>query len=674
MIRIPNPTWSQPNNSDKFGSVWMTENISFDMEGYATLSPRMIRLYSDSDSNSFGFSTAIGRLADGEFFLTTDAANWRGDVTSIENTFSEDDGSNNPNPGFDGHGVFFQGLWHVSTSTAILSRPATGGSSQAWTSRVTGLTSGKQHQMAVFDSRVSLCVANGNVLKQYNSSYSNTTDLTIPTDYEIISMAYNNGRMGVITRLTNDGTYGQDREAKFFVWNGATTGSNGDASLGSDSGIAICAYKSSFLVLTRAGELLYWNGGGFEKVAAFPFYFTPRIFGDPTDNNALGNVYMKADGDIVHINIGINLNEYGVRQESTLENTPSGIWCFDPNVGLYHRYSLSNSPVYVQSMTEASVNTSTDVITVSGGTIPETGNPARLLSTPGIGGLTQGVVYYIIKESSTTFKLAATKEFAEAGVAIDLTSATTGTNYFWLYDVVDYGSQFFTNPGAITLTGNESLVYQDLIAGARLYDTDASTTVEVVSIGVPLLENAGCLITPKLFSQTVEESPKSLNIRYKPLSTGDKIIIKSRTKDIYDLPVSTPTDRATWTGKNQLYTSKDLSAAKTAIDAGDGIELKVISGVGAGDYVQVASIDEDSGTYTVTLKEDVIGATGGSGCDFILSHWNVERTITKNGRGFESIQPKAKSSKFVQYKVILKGYNIVVESIDFEGGAYQLLQ
>jgi len=42
MIRLPadtNEKWFQPNNSDKFGSLWYTKNINLDEEGYIKLSP-----------------------------------------------------------------------------------------------------------------------------------------------------------------------------------------------------------------------------------------------------------------------------------------------------------------------------------------------------------------------------------------------------------------------------------------------------------------------------------------------------------------------------------------------------------------------------------------------------------------------------------------------------------
>lgn len=314
-VRFPtNGSWKITNASDKEADVFYVENINFDERGYAKLSPRMVRVYSDNDDANFGLPLAIGRMSDGEYQVCTNDANWQASISVVAKSLTEDTGASNPTTTFDSDGGWFQGLWHVSTDTAVLSRPATGGGSQAYTSRITGLTSGIRHILAYFRNRVSFLVSDKNVLKQYDTSYVNTTDLTIPTDFEISGVAYNAGKVGIITRLSNDGTLGQDANAMFFVWAGATTGSNGDSQLGSDAGIGIDAYGSSFLVVTRSGELKYWNGGGFQTLSFFPFFNTEHIYGDPQENNALGQVYMKVDGDTALIHIGNELNQFGVKQ------------------------------------------------------------------------------------------------------------------------------------------------------------------------------------------------------------------------------------------------------------------------------------------------------------------------------------------------------------------------
>lgn len=673
-IRFPTTgSWQQKNASDKEADLFYVENINFDERGYAKLSPRMVRAYSDNDDNDFGLPIAIGRTANGEYQICTNDKNWQADISLVAKTFTEDSDGTALEPTFEGDAVWFGGLWHISGATAVKSRVVTGGASQEYVSRITGLTDGPRHLLKVFGSRISLVVSNGNVLKQYSSAYANTTDLTLPSDFEISGLAYNAGKMGVITRLTNNGTLGQDAEAVFFIWNGAGTGSNGDSLLGSDAGVGIGAYGSSFLVLTRSGELKYWNGGGFQTVAFFPFWNTEHIWNDPQSNNALGQVHMKVDGDTALIHVGNELNVFGAKQENYIEQFPAGIWCFDPRIGLTHRYSLSNSPAYVYEVTGANTNTGTDVMTISAGTVPATGNVARLLQTVGIGGLTANTDYYIIKTGTTTFKLATSREYAEAGIAIDLTSATTGSNYFLMVDHRDFGASRYDTPGAVALTGDRNMLYTDVIAGARLYDLDLSS-VDMLSIAVPGLENRGVLVFPKIFAPSIQDTPQKFVVRYRPLGPNDSILVKVRNKDVYGIPVGSGTNYITWTGLRDAYTTVDLSEAKTYLDNGGSLEMKLTGGAGAGTRIFIESISENAGTYALVLKEDVFGVTAGNKSYFHINNWALVRTITSaDTDGYVEVTELAdtKSSKFVQVQLELRGHNVTIEDAYYQEVAHQ---
>lgn len=663
MIRLPiNNQWTQPNNSDKAGSVWATKNIDFDEEGYLKLSPRMVRVMDDGINGDFGFPVSIGRHSMGGFQVATASdANFSVTITEQQNTWAEDSGTAEPTLSFDSNAVWFQGLWHASTATAVFSK-ASPTSSATWTSRITGLTSGVQHKLCVFASRVSLCVSNGNVVKQYNTSYSGTTDLTIPTDFEVVGMAYNNERLGIITRLANDGTDGQDQEAQFITWTGATTGATSTFGIGSDAAVSIIPYKSSFVILTRSGELLYFNGGGFQKLGALPFFYESVTWGDVQANNVLGDSPMVVDGDVIYINLALELNDFGKREERILPNTPAGIWCYDPKVGLYHKWSPSISSAYVNFVDGSNVNTTTNEFTVTAGvfgaeTIPATGGIARLTETAGIGGLTINEDYYIIKTSSTTFKLAETKELALTGVAIDITSATAGNNYFWMYDLVDYGTSYYSNGGAVGLTGDNSPVYDTILAGARLYNT-ALSTVDLMSMGVPFLENRGWMISPKIFFDSVTETTQKLYVKFRPLDDNDSIVVKYRSKNALNVPVSSSGLSATWTGSNSFYTLQNLAAAKTHLDAGGSLECELVAGAGGGVMSQVSSIAEEDGTYAVVLQDDILGASAGLKAEFIIDNWKVLDTITNSTRtaldGYAEVSVTGEG-KFCQFKVELRG-------------------
>lgn len=669
-LKLPNPSWQQPNNSDKFGNMWYTRNMYFDEQGYMKLSPRMVRLISSESAvgtgdADFNLPLAIGKQARGDFQVATTDANWGVTVNNTTIDADEDVGASNPAPSFEGHGAWFAGLWHVSTDTAVLSRPATGDASQAYTSRITGLTSGKRHIIDVFQSRVEIVVTNGNVLKQYDTNYSGTTDLTIPSDFEMSGVAYNNGKMGIITRLSNDGTVGQDQNAKFFIWKGSTTGDNGSWDLGSDAGVAVFAYKSSFGVITRTGEVLYFNGGGFQRLGAFPFHFTDDIWGNEQDNNALGQIHVTVDGDFIYINIGNELAEYDVKQEEYRENIPAGTWCYDPRVGLYHRYSLSNSPAYINNVTQANVNTTTNVLTLASGTIPATGNVARMINGA-IGGLTQNKNYYIIYLTATTFKLATSRELAFVGSAVDITSTGSSNNYFLMVDQRDYGQSQYNTAGAIALHNYRNNTYTDIVAGADIQDTDL-TALQVFCTAVPQLENRGVMVSPRIFSQEKEDSLNGITVRFKPLNSDSSILVYARSKEYYNIPTSTTNDGATFTGRKDLYTAHDISEAKTIVDA-DGehdIYMHIIAGTGAGEIVKVTAINEEDGTYSICLDNEIWGVTAGDKCEFQLLNYQLIGTITSddNDKGSETFGQNLPASKFYQYMIESRGYDIIIEEI-----------
>lgn len=666
--KAPDPQFRVPNISDKFGDVARTKNMNFDLQGYAQLSPRMVRLYSEVEDNDFALPLAIGRTAIGEMQIETGDSNFGATINTNSISVAQDTGTNEPTLTLDSDGCFFQGLWHASTATAVLSRPVTGGASQAWTSRITGLTSGVRHILRLNKSRVQLCVANGSVVKQYNTSYANTTDLTISTDYEISGMEYNSGYMGIITRLSNDGTRGQDQEAMFFHWNGASTEANNAVGIGSDAGIAVVPYKSSFIIITRDGELKYFNGSGFQTLAVFPFYFTKHIFGDAQDNNALGSLFAIVDGDNILINIGNDLSIISRNKERYLKEQAAGVWCYDPSVGLYHKFSVSNSPVYMYEVTSGNVNTSTNVLTISSGTVPATGNIARLINTVGIGGLTQNEDYYLIKASSTTFKLAETRGKALLGIAIDITSVA-GDSYFLMLSHVDYGVSRFSFPGAIRLigdVGNNYGIYSDIVAGARVNDV-AGSDIDMLSICVPWLENVGVYETAKYYSEVTESGSHHLRIRFKPLNDVSSIVVYGRTEDALNLPVSTCDDGATWLGSNTLSTTHDLSDAETYFENG-ALLMEILSGAGAGNIVPVSNITCENGVCSLELESDVFGVTSGNVCDFMLMNYKQEYTITSsdNQDGYVDVALDAPASKFAQYMLVPIGYDITIEEVFYK--------
>lgn len=653
MLKLPiNGKWTQLNNSDKFGSLAYTKNVNLDEDGHIKLSPRMVSL-----SSAF-WASAFGRYAAGTFRIASQSNSYNLAITDTTNSIVEDEEANNPALVAGSHGVWWQNRWYESLDTSVSYNTA-----GTWTTgAVSSLTSGKRHVLCVFKNRNTLLVSNGNVVGQYDTSHNTTglSALTIPSDFEVTGMAYNGERVGIVTRLGTNSA-GQNGEAFFFLWDGATTAYNTGVSLGAYAGVTVFPYKSSFVVVTSQGQLLYWNGGGFDELAHFPFSKTEKVWGNLLSHLAFGDNII-VDGDIIYINLGFILTATGRKQEQPMQESPSGVWCYDPKVGLYHRYSASISPAYLHTITDANINTTTNVFTTAS-TIPATGNPVYM--TQGTSDLTVGKIYYVIKLNATTFKLATTKALAEAGTAIDITTATT--SYFWMFDLLDYGVSYSQQAGAIAIWGSSSLSFRDLMVGSRLF-SNALVVGTNLCTAVPFLENRGYFVTPRLYADSVQENIQKMFIKHRVLNTDDKIIVKVKTKDYIGIPVAcqtyVATELFTWTSDDEGYTTLDLSEAKTALDAGEELEIEFIAGAGAGQTVRINEINYSAGTYSLVLAESVTGAASTLKSYFIIDNWktmaSVDATTQKDGVFEVSLGLVGKNP---QIKIELRGYETCIEDI-----------
>jgi hypothetical protein len=661
MIKIPNQgQFSQPNNSDLFGNIWYTKNMNFDEEGYAKLSSRCVSFKSEKDDSAFDIPVSFGR--DGlEFHIVTTDSPFDLSLTESNFSITEDINTDNPVLTVDSWGKWFQNRWHATTATEIWY--TTGG---AWTDTAVSLTSGKVHAMEVFRNKNTLAVSNGNTVLSLSTAYATNFTLTLLPDYEVIGLAYSNAKMGIVTMLS-DTAAGQNQEAYFFTWDGATssTGTQGFP-MGSDTIMAIAAYKSSWVILTRTGELKYFNGGGFELLTALPFYFTNTTWADSQNRETLGDI-MTVEGDVIYINVGNDLDIFGKTGESYLENYPAGVLCYDPRIGLYHRYSPSISPAYQITVQSGGVDTGTDIMTASAGTIPATGNPIKHIFdvTNLIGGVVNGKVYYIIKHSSSTFSLALTKELAIAGTKIDLTSANDAK--FMALDVLDYGASKGLRSGGLAFMETRKQMADHLLIGSELFDYNSINDYATLCLTVPGFENRGYLVTAKVLSENVEDNTQKVYIKHRPLDIYDKIIVKYKDQDILGVPTSTPqfisANLCTWTDSNTFTTTNDLSAIKTYLDEDTEreCEVEILSGAGAGQMAQISSITESLGTYTVNLAENVDGAVLNYKCDVLINNWKKLGEIdSTNTQGWEEFAV-ATSSKWVKAKLEVRGVDTTIE-------------
>lgn len=678
MPKIPSSTnqFLQTNKSDLSGNVYYTKNINFSEQGYAKLSSRTVAIQSEKDDSNFDVPISLGRSQTGWNVVTADKP-WLYTISGSGITSQQDTDTAAPQMSFDSWGCWWQNKWFAIkdnlTTASLFSKTTT-----VWTERYTSIATGVAHPIEVLRSANTMCIGNGNAVVQINTSYAvgALSQLAIPSDFEVIGLSYSNNKLGVATKLS-DTASGQNQEAFFFVWDGASSSANQGFPVGSDTILSIASYKSSWVLLTRKGELLYFNGGGFTLLDTLPYVYLLRILGDSTNRITHGNT-LTVEGDLIYINASNGLNAYGLKKEVYLENYPSGILCYDPNIGIYHKYSGSISSLKQTTVTSGNVNTTTDIMTTSAAVVPETGNQAMLVfdSVTPIGGLMGGKVYFVIRVTTSSFKLATTYQNAIDGVAINITSTGVGSNLFTFLTVRDYGLTLCQNRvGGIGIVESNNQISDHLIFGGEYEDYATTNNYSTSVITAPQFPNKGYLVTSKFVSEGVKDIYKKVYVKYRPLKTDDKIEVKYKDTDVLGIPVSTPQIpnlyTCTWTSDTTLTTQADISEAYTYMQtSGNSLECEVINGAGAGSMPQVTSIAYNTGTYTITLAEAVIGAANTYYCNIILNNWIKLGEITSTDTdGFKEF-PIALNSKWCKIKVILYGVETTLEELELVNGNF----
>lgn len=664
-ILIPqkNKKFSQTNLSDLSGNIWYTKNINFDENGYLKLSSRSVSILSPDEDSDFSFPVSLGRKdLNGGVYVVTGETNKHTFTLGISGSginISDDGvGATVPVGSTNNRGIWWQNKWHVTTQTGMKANTA-----GTWATVLAdaSLTTAFPHPLEVFKSRTTLCVGNANVVKQYTTGYSaSTADLTLPSDYTVIGLAYSNDLMGIATQTSNT-LPGQNQEALFFTWDGLQTSANKGYPVGSDAILSVKPYKASWVLLTRNGKLLYFNGGGFDTLATLPFFFKKYN----VDASSIWGDVISVQGDLIYLNLPADINYFGIKQERFMQNFIGGILCYDPKIGLYHRYSPSISKL--SAIQVSGVDTTGDILTASSGSLPATGNPIMYTSDPSvlIGGLVVGTVYYIIRHTSTTFSLATTPANAIAGIKIDLTSSASAT--FVGLTLVDYGSSKATETNAVITMGNQDYDYDHLMFGGY-YENVSLTPKPNICITIPQFSNRGYFVTPKLESSDIEDIAQNLWIKYMPLKTQDSIIVKHKQKNHIGFPSSTPQRglTASWVSSTVLTTTADISEIYAYLQTPlNECECEITSGAGAGQMPQILSITLNAGTYTITLNEAVEGVANGNLCNIIIDNWKLYDTITSaDSENYKQI-PIAKTSKWHEFKIELRGVGVTVEELQF---------
>lgn len=657
MKTIPSTTkeWRQANNSDLYGNISQTKNITFDKEGYLSLSNSSRAVMDENIDTDFNNPAVILFSEDYGYFVGTWDNCFSVDLEVLGVRPSEIVTAGVPTGDIQSDAVFFGGLMPFSQDTDLdYYDPA----ANTWTDTNITLTntSQSQHPIVNFLSKSALAVANVNTVKLYSSPLTATptllATLTIQADFYITGMCYNNQNLYIATMNRFGG------HAALFVWDGNGSAAQDGKEVDSNMIFSLCPYESSVAVLTGNGSLLRFNGGGFSPLDHFPIYYTDRSLSDETNVGMYKNI-MKANGDLIYILFCDSHNQ------TLMTNMPDGIWCYDPKVGLHHRYSGSNALVNIQ--TDNTVDTSTNQITVTQADPTGTEIYYRTNGGTEVGGLTDETKYFVIKVDSTHIKLATTKALAVAGTAITLTSTGNIGQTFVAFPNIDYGQYYLNRTMALCVIERpvENVQYgTDLIWGAEVSQRTFTGGDGMLGSVTGAVESRGYFVTPKIFSASVTDIFNKITLKYSPfISELDKIIIKYRiTDDRRDTILLTGTSswRATWTSSTTFTTTQaDFASAVV------GDEVEFMRGAGAGLLAHITAISGTS-TFTVTIDETYDNYTAGDLATVVFRNWRKFATIDSTQTDNYLEQQLGETGKFIQFKIELRGIAVRIEELHID--------
>lgn len=668
-FRIPSQgRLSQPNSSDISGNLFQTRNIDLDEEGYIKLASASISIFSEANDADF---RSVNSVFHGSSIYFVGSDLFRQSPLSFGSALTNSTAVDTtpPSPGPENDGVYFNGTEVVSDGDTFKYN-----TSGTWTTIAGTPTAGvgTPSVLSVFPAQNSCLFGRGNKVARVNTSWTVAQTLELPTDYRVLSITENGNYAYIVTRHVENG------EAALFLWTGVNTTNDGSFGVGTYGIQAIQKYQSTVALVDTLGRLLQFNGSGFTELASLPVYYTRSNWGDANNDYAnIGNRGMVVDGDLITLNI---TNEIESINERYLSNMLGGIWCYDPKVGLYQKYSGTNNTIISDTAVDAGdINTTTNIITVSGIIVPPTGSPVFYKDGGTlIGGLIDEHWYYTIYVSDTTFKLAETYENAMNGTAIDLTS-TSASNDFHFVKSYDYGLGVNDNAGSILVLNNTEYNTKQMdrtIFTTDAYSTSGTTQIWRLCVPCPIVKNIGYFITPKMFAVDNKDTFNSLTLRFKPLKYGDKIKIKYRTNEKIGFPClpkshSTSDNLISWTSSTTFTTPSSPTQNYydfSNVEKGD--EVEIINGSGSGFIAHVSSITQSGYQYTVTLDEANPFYVASDTSMVKIDNWTLLDTIDYTYEDGQKTVAVDSASGWCQFKIIMEGTGVTIYDNVVDNKAY----
>lgn len=238
----------------------------------------------------------------------------------------------------------------------------------------------------------------------------------------------------------------------------------------------------------------------------------------------------------------------------------------------------------------------------------------------------------------------------------DITTDIHQMNGLWALDLTTYSlthlgatnsETYWSNQNASPVMLINNRAGRILLSGRR--DADLTTSKE--GIYIENLDNDtynyGYVVTSEINSSGLKDSFVEVVVKA-ALGAEDEVEVKYRTSKDFNYPITIT--NAAWTGLQPItFTSvSDLSN----VSVGD--EIEIMAGYNAGRLAHITAISENTGTYTVTVDEQI--GLNGQTSYIRFDNWRkVPKTMTSVDGDMVRFGLGSGVGTFMQAKVALKG-------------------
>lgn len=650
-MKIPSEhRWSQLNEGDIFGVLHSSHAVTFDDYGKITGSKKPFAIFSSADDSDFGYVLSIDYF-DNSYVIFTDDEIFQGNLNS--NAFTELTWP--PAHGLNDDAVVCYGLYTITADTDIYTWNG-GSNSGDWVDRNGSLTSGVPHPLCVFESQsiYKLAAGNGNTVKLFDSSYNvSGTVLTLPAEQRVQTMRYRNGYLYVGTRHLYGG------EARVYIWNGSGAAAQYECPVGCEWVFALTDHGTSVMAVVSSGQIGIVSGAQFytTDLPAFPVYYRPDLrWQDDSGLLLNGKVFnrgVRTVGDRVYFNID------GTISNGFMPEMKSGLWVYDPRVGLHHRSAASPT----KFVKDGSLSVTDSVITTSASHGLKTGDGVAFTNTSGLSGVDSGVIYYVSVESDTTIKLAKSRRSLRNSHYVTITGSAGVSDVLMYVPNTDNGDAFNNTSGAVASVvaadSVEELWQSAVIFGSRVKDTSGTSRYVLNSLCPGF--NVSSFEFQRLYSGNIEDTWQDFISYIDGLNlTNESYCFKYRLHEKEETPIM----RGVWLNETTINSVLDTQDEDPWNDVEEGNEIVIVDGTGRGYSAHVSEISRSSNTYSLVLDE-ALGVTNGDVYFYVTNYRKYNAVSSREddktlGRGKVD-----EDSAWVQIKIEARGYEIAVAVNEF---------